>query len=91
MGLSRSRIDAGGANKALDNAAKEALYPYIEYADDLGIPVREKTLVKAANSILRNRHFGEGPSRVVSDRWPSRWLKKHSEFRKKYFKPLTIS
>jgi Tc5 transposase DNA-binding domain len=79
-GLSRSRIDAGGANKALDDAAEEALCLYIEFADDLGIPIREKTLVKAANSILRNHHVGDNPPRTVSNKWPSRWLKRHPEF-----------
>jgi hypothetical protein len=56
-GLSSSRINAGGANKALDNAAEEALYLYIEFTDDLDISIRKKTLVKAANSMFRNRYL----------------------------------
>jgi hypothetical protein len=38
-GLSRSRIDAGGADKALDDTAEEALCLYIEFADNTGISI----------------------------------------------------
>lgn len=55
LGRACSRIDAGGANEALNETAEQALCLYIDFADDLGIPVREQTLTKAANSILRNR------------------------------------
>jgi Tc5 transposase DNA-binding domain len=90
-GKSNSRIEAGGANKVLDDAAEQALCLYIEFADDLGIPIRERSLTKAADSILRNRHSGKDPPRVVSAMWASRWLKRHPEYQKKNMKPLATS
>ena len=80
MGLIRSRIETGGANKVLDDAVEQVLYLYIEFADDLGISIREKSLTKAANLILRNHHFREGFPHVVSAIWTVRWLKRHSEY-----------
>jgi hypothetical protein len=51
-GRAYSRIAVGGANKALDDAAEQALCLYIDFADDLSISIREKSLTKAVNSIL---------------------------------------
>jgi hypothetical protein len=89
--LAESRIDAGGANKVLDDAAEQALCLHIDFADQLDIPIREKTLTKAANSILRNRHSGDSPRRVISAMWPSRWLNRHQEYKKRALKPLATS
>jgi hypothetical protein len=52
IGKSNSRIEAGGANKVLNDAAKQALCLYIKFADDLDISIRESSLTKAMNSIL---------------------------------------
>jgi DDE superfamily endonuclease/Tc5 transposase DNA-binding domain len=90
-GRTQSRIDAGGTNKVLDDAAEHALCMYIDFADDLGIPIREKTLTKAANSILQNRRVGEDPPRVVSKMWASRWLARHPEYKKRARKPLAVA
>jgi hypothetical protein len=51
-GISCSQIEAGDVDKALDDAAEEALCLYIKFADDLDIPIQEKMLVKAINSIF---------------------------------------
>ncbi len=91
MRLLRSRIEVGGTNKTLDDAAEQALCLYIEFADDLGISIQEKSLTKAANSILRNHHSEEDPPRVVSTMWASRWFKRHPEYRKKSLKSLAAS
>jgi hypothetical protein len=53
---SDSYIESGGANKASDDEAEQALCAYIDFAEDLGMPIREKSLSKTANSILRTRH-----------------------------------
>jgi AraC-like DNA-binding protein len=80
QGETSSRIDAGGQNKALNEAAEEALCLYIDKADEIGLPIRERTLVDAANAILRNHHSGIGPIRVVLKMWASRWLSCHPEY-----------
>jgi Tc5 transposase DNA-binding domain len=76
---SNSYIESGGANKALDDEAEQALCAYIDFAEDLGMPIREKSLSKTANSILRARQNREGPPRTVSKMWASRWLQWHPE------------
>jgi hypothetical protein len=53
---SDSYIESGGANKVLDNKAEQALCAYIDFAEDLGVPIREKSLSKTVISILRTRH-----------------------------------
>jgi hypothetical protein len=55
LGKAGSRINAGGQNKALDEAADRALCLYIYLIDDIGLLIREKTFIIAANAILRNR------------------------------------
>ena len=72
MGLTRSRIEAGGVNKVLDDAAEQALCLYIEFADDLDISIREKSLTKVINLILRNHYFGKDSLYVVSAIWTAR-------------------
>jgi Tc5 transposase DNA-binding domain len=87
-GKAGSRIAVGGHNKALDDAAEKALCLYIDITEELGFAIREKTLVVAANAILRNHHSGRGLPRVVSKMWASRWLSRYPEYRKKARKPL---
>jgi Tc5 transposase DNA-binding domain len=87
-GLASSRIDAGGHNKVLDDAGEQALCLYIDLADEIGLPIREKTLVVAANAILRNHHSEDGPPRTVSKMWASRWLSRHPQYKKHSLKPL---
>jgi Tc5 transposase DNA-binding domain len=53
------------------------------------MPIREKSLSKTANSILRTRQNREGPLYTVSKMWALRWLKRHPEYKKKALKPLT--
>ena len=72
MGLTRSRIEAGGVNKVLDDAVEQVLCLYIDFADDLDISIREKSLTKVTNSILRNHYFRERSSCVVSAIWTAR-------------------
>jgi Tc5 transposase DNA-binding domain len=66
-----SKIDSGWANKALDEIEEQTLYMYIEFADDLGIPIYERTLTKTANSILRNHRPNANPPSTVSKMWAS--------------------
>jgi Tc5 transposase DNA-binding domain len=67
------------------------LCAYIDFAEDLGMPIREKSLSKTANSILRTRYNREGPLHSVSKMWASRWLKRHPEYKKKALKPLAAA
>jgi hypothetical protein len=53
---SRQLHKSGGANKALDDEAEQALCIYISFAEDLGMPIREESLSETAISILRTRH-----------------------------------
>jgi Tc5 transposase DNA-binding domain len=90
LGKAGSRIDAGGQNKALDEAADRALCLYIDLTDDIGLPIREKTLVIAANAILRNRRDPNSKDNppTVSQNWASRWLSRHPEYEKRAKQPL---
>jgi Tc5 transposase DNA-binding domain len=55
------------------------------------MPIREKSLSKTANSILRTRYNREGPPHTVSKIWALRWLKRHPEYKKKALKPLAAA
>jgi Tc5 transposase DNA-binding domain len=87
-----SRTAAGGQNKVLNKAADRSLCLYIELAEEIGLPIREKTLVIAANAILRNHHDPtyEEPPRIVSQPWAARWLSRHPEYQKMTKNPLAI-
>jgi Tc5 transposase DNA-binding domain len=80
-----SLCDNGGHNKCLNDEEDRALCAYIDFADEIGLPIREKTFIVAANSILR-KHYSNSPS--ASKMWASRWLSRHPEYNKKYRKPL---
>jgi Tc5 transposase DNA-binding domain len=88
LGLAASRIDAGGQNKTLNKDDDKALCLYIDFCDDVSLPIREKTLVVAANTILQNHQFHDGPLYTVLKMWASRWLSRHPEYSKKARKPL---
>jgi Tc5 transposase DNA-binding domain len=90
-GTHRSKIEAGGQNKALDKAAERALYTYIDFTEDLRMSIREKALLNTANSILRFRYKGSGLPRKLSKIWPARWLRVHPKYRKKTLKLLAIA
>jgi DDE superfamily endonuclease/Tc5 transposase DNA-binding domain len=75
----------------LDEAAEEAMCKYIDFADEVGIPLREKSLIIAANAILRNWHSGDGSPCTVSKMWPAHWLDRHSEYQKRSRKPLAVT
>jgi DDE superfamily endonuclease/Tc5 transposase DNA-binding domain len=80
-----SSSSIGGHNKRLNGDEDRVLCTYIDFADEIGLPIREKTLVVAANSILRN-HYPDPP--ILSKMWASRWLSRHPEYSKKTRKPL---
>ena len=80
-----SLCDSGGYNKRLNDDEDRALCAYIDFADEIGLPIREKTLIIAANSILRN-HYPDPPP--VSKMWASRWLSRHYEYNTTFGKPL---
>jgi Tc5 transposase DNA-binding domain len=88
QGKALSYIDREAHNKVLNEAAERSLCLYIDLADEIGLPIREQTLVIAANAILRNHHSGDGPPRTVSKMWLSRWLSRHPEYQRKTKKPL---
>jgi Tc5 transposase DNA-binding domain len=72
----------------LDDAGEQALCLYIDLADEIGLAIRGKTLLVAANAILRNHHSEDGPPRTVSKMWASRWLSRHPQYKKHSLKPL---
>ena len=86
LGKALDSSNIGGHNKRLNYDEDRALCAYIDHADNIGLPIREKTLVVAANSILQNHYSDPSP---VSDMWASRWLSRHPEYQKKFRKPLT--
>jgi hypothetical protein len=47
-----SLCDSGGHNKRLNDNEDRTLYAYIDFADKIGLPIRQKTLIVAANSTL---------------------------------------
>ena len=49
---SAALCDSGGLNKRLNDDEDRTLCEYIDFADDIGLPIREKTLIVAANLIL---------------------------------------
>jgi hypothetical protein len=53
---SESHKPHGGHNKLLDEEEEAILRGYIDFCEDLGLPLREKSLPKTANNILRRRH-----------------------------------
>jgi hypothetical protein len=61
-GIAGPSYNKGGHNKRLINNEDKALYLYINFAEDIGLLIREKTLIAAVNSILRNHY--ENPSPV---------------------------
>jgi hypothetical protein len=65
-GKSGSLFKYKGHNKTLNNIIEKALYLYIDISDELGFIIREKTLIVAANAILRNHHSNIDLPRVVS-------------------------
>jgi hypothetical protein len=73
-----SLCDSGGHNKRLNDEEDRALCAYIDFADEIGLPIREKTLIVAGNSILR-KHYPNSPS--VSN-------SRHPDYSKKFRKPL---
>jgi hypothetical protein len=81
---SSSKIDTGGCNKVLSDAQEQALCLYIDRLDELGAPIRQHMLAKAANSILKDT----GIHRKVGPRKASRFLKRHSEYRLRKQNPL---
>ena len=85
-GITNDSSYIGGHNKRLNCDENKALCAYIDLADDIGLPIREKTLVVAANSILRN-HYPDAPS--VGRSWASRWLLRHPDYHVRIQKPLT--
>ena len=88
LGETGSLCDTGGFNKRLNDDEDRTLCEYIDFADDIGLPIREKTLIIAANSIIR-KHRPDAPS--VSKMWASRWLTRHPEYNKKFRKPLSVA
>lgn len=44
-------------NKRLNYDEDQALYVYIDLADDIDLSIREKTLVMTINAILRNHYI----------------------------------
>ena len=68
LGKALSLCDVGGHNKRLNDDEDCALCAYIDFTDEIGLPIREKTLVVAANSILRN-HYSDPPP--LSKSWAS--------------------
>lgn len=84
-GIAGPSYNKGGHNKRLTDDEDKALCLYINFAEEIGLPIREKTLVVAANAILQ-RHYENPPP--VSQVWASRWLFRHPEYKKKTRKPL---
>jgi hypothetical protein len=60
-GITNDSSYISGHNKRLNCDEDKALCAYIDLADDIGLPIRKKTLVVAANSILQN-HYPDAPS-----------------------------
>jgi len=85
LGKALDSSNIGGHNRRLNDDEDRALCAYIDLADDIGLPIREKMLRVAANSILRNHYSDPLP---VSENWPSRWLSRHPEYQKRFRKPL---
>jgi hypothetical protein len=52
LGKALDSSNIGGHNRRLNDDEDRALCAYIDLADEIGLPIREKTLVVAANSIL---------------------------------------
>jgi len=86
LGKALDSSNIGGHNRRLNDDEDRALCAYIDLADEIGLPIREKTLVVAANSILRSHYSDSAP---VSACWASRWLSRHPEYQKKIRKPLS--
>jgi len=85
-GITEDSTNIGGYNKRLNHDENQALCAYIDLADDIGLPIREKTLVVAANAILQNQYVDPPP---LSSMWASRWLSRHPDYQKKFRKPLS--
>jgi len=86
LGKAGDSSNIGGHNKRLNYDEDQALCAYIDLADDIGLPIREKTLVVAANAILQNHYVHPPP---LSAAWPSRRLSRHPDYQKKFRKPLS--
>ena len=70
---------------ALTDHEEQALHQYIQRLDGLGMSCRRPMLVRAADSILRER---PGPIRRVGNHWPTRFLKRNPQYHTRKQKPL---
>jgi Tc5 transposase DNA-binding domain len=92
-GQTKALSTLGGHNKKLDKNDERVLYQYLDFYDNVSLPVREKSLSKIANSLLLRRHILIGSKDLlpkVSKVWSSRFLKRHPKYKKRTLKPLAI-
>jgi hypothetical protein len=60
-GIAGPSYNKRGHNKRLINNEDKALYLYIDFAENIGLLIREKTFIAAANLILRSRYENSSP------------------------------
>ena len=61
-------------NYALNSAEENAIHQYLQRLERLGTACRRPMLLRAANSVMRERF---GPPGTVGKHWPTRFLKRN--------------
>ena len=72
-------------NYALTLSEEAAVHQYIQRLDTLGTACRRPMLLRAANSVMRER---PGPRRVVGKHWPTRFIQRFPQYKLRRQKPL---
>ena len=70
---------------ALSDHEEQAVHQYLQQLDGIGMSCRRPMLLRAANSILRER---PGQIRRVGSHWPTRFLKRNPQYKIRRQKPL---
>ena len=73
-------------NKRLINAEEYSLMTYIRYYDEKNLSIIPKLLTEAENFLI---HARNSSAKLIEDFWFKRFLKRHSEMKKRHTKPIS--
>ena len=81
-----SRFTRIAFNKRLTDAEEHSLMTYIRYYDEKNLSITSKLLTEAANFLIHARNFSV---KSIENFWFKRFLKRHSELKKRRTKPIS--
>lgn len=89
-GRHSSKSDRDSTNLKLDSYQDKALCWYLVRLWEIGVPLRFSHIISAANEVLAAAYPSDEDPPTVSDRWPPRWLARHTEFTVRREKSIEI-